>query len=75
MDIQAIFRDIDTNEALFHDPYPSLRMRSHCADRATVRVHRNDERGARLIYGLKDQDRNGLPLVTAAGIITLPAAC
>jgi hypothetical protein len=73
MDIQAIFRDIDTNEALFHDP--SLRMRSHCADRATVRVHRNDERGARLIYGLKDQDRNGLPLATAAGIITLPARC
>ena len=71
MDIQTIFRDIDTNEPLFHDP--SLRMRSHYADRATVRVHRNDERGARLIYGLKDQDRNGLPLATAAGIITLPA--
>ena len=44
MDIQAIFRDIDTNEALLHDP--SLRMRSHCADRATVRVHRNDASGA-----------------------------
>ena len=71
MDIQTIFRDIDTNEPLFHDP--SLRMRSHCADRATVRVNRNDGRGARLIYGLKDQDRNGLPLATAAGIITLPA--
>jgi hypothetical protein len=71
MDIQAILRDVDTNETLFHDP--SLRMRSHCADRATVRVHQNDGRGTKLIYGLEDQDRIGLPPATAAGIITLPA--
>jgi hypothetical protein len=54
-------------------------MTRPCECGLTVRTERlfgltgNDGRGARLIYGLKDQDRNGLPLATAAGVITLPA--
>ena len=56
MNIKAIFRDIDTDEArrsgkVFHDP--SLRMRARLAAQATVRVpYGTDGRGTTLLLGL-----------------------
>ena len=57
--VEPILRHINAYEHLFH--HPSLRMRSRGADQATVRVHRNRGRGARLTRGLRDQRWIGLP--------------
>ncbi len=50
MHVQTILRHVDANEYPFH--VPSLQMRSHTADQATVRVQRNSGRGTMLSRGL-----------------------
>ena len=67
MHVQTILRHVDANEYPFH--VPSLQMRSHTADQATVRVQRNSGRGTMLSRGLHNLGASGLPSAPAVATI------